>query len=209
VYHAAVLGLFLAACLIEAVEVERVLAVVNGAPVLTSDADLATIAGLVPREEGESDAAYRRAVVEALIALELRWQDLQATGITARVSVDLAAAWSGVVARAGGAEALGAELSRHGLPEAVLKELVRRAAVVEAYVADRFSPFARPGPDEVDRLWRNELAPALAASGKEPPELAEVREQVEALVRERKLAAEVARWTAELEKRAEVLRYLR
>ncbi|MFH1177082.1 MAG: hypothetical protein V1750_06705 [Acidobacteriota bacterium] len=203
------LELFLAVCLAQAVEVERVLAVVNGAPVLASDVDLAAVARLVPREEGESEAPYRRAVAEALVALELRWQDLQATGIAARVDVDVTAAWKAVLERAGGAAALAAALAQIGLPEPALRELVRRGAVVEAYVASRFSPFARPTPQEVEETWQRELAPALVAAGKPAPELAAVREQVEALVRERKLAAEVTRWTALLERRAEVIRYLR
>jgi len=209
VYHAVVLALFLAAALVSGVEVERVLALVNGVPVLASDVELAQAAELVPRQEGESDADYRRAVLDALIALQLRWQDLEAAALTERVQADLAAAWSGVAARAGGEEALRARLAAIGLPDAALRDLVRRAAVVEAYVATRFGPFARATPREVEDAWSGELAPALAAQGKPVPELAAVRGEVEALLRERKLDAEVKRWTAELEARASVVRYSR
>lgn len=185
------------------------LALVNGAPVLASDVDLAEVAQLVPRGDGESDGDYRRAVLEALVALQLRWQDLEAAALTERVQIDLAAAWSSVVARAGGNEALQARLAAVGLPEETLRDLVRRAAVVEGYVATRFGPFARATPREVEDTWSGELAPALAARGKPVPELAAVRAEVEALVRERKLDAEVRRWTAELEARASVVRYSR
>jgi hypothetical protein len=209
VYHAGVIALLLPLALTGAVEVERVLALVNGAPVLASDLDLAEVAQLVPRGTGESDADYRHAEVEALIALELRWQDLEAAALTQRVQADLGAAWSSVVTRAGGDAALRDRLAGIGMPEDALRELVRRAAIVEAYVATRFGPFSRPTPREVEDAWNSELAPQLRAQGKPVPELSEVRGEVEALVRERKLDAEVARWTGELEQRATVVRYSR
>lgn len=185
------------------------LALVNGAPILASDVELAELAALVPREQGESDAAYRHAVSEALVVLELRWQDLEAAALTRRSQADLEAAWNAVTTRAGGEEAVRARLAEIGLPEAALRDLVRRAAVVQAYVAARFTPFVRPLPQEVEDLWQHELAPALVAQGKPVPQLAEVRAEVEALLRERKLDDEVARWTAELEKRALVVRYFK
>jgi hypothetical protein len=192
-----------------AVEVERVLAVVNGVPILASDAELAEASQLIPRQPGEGDVAYRAAVVEALIELELRWQDLEAAALTSRVQVDLDAAWAATVKRAGGADALRDRLAALGLPEAALRTLVRRAAVVEAYVATRFAPFVRSSAAEVEKAWSEELAPQLRAAGKSVPDFAAVRDQVEALLRERKLGDEVERWTAELTKRAEIVRYLR
>lgn len=185
------------------------LALVNGAPVLSSDRELAEVAQLVPRAAGESDPDYERTVVEALIALELRWQDLEAAALTQRVQADLAAAWSTVLKRAGGEQELRDRLAGLGLPEETLREMVRRAAVVEAYVATRFGPFARPTPHEVEDAWATELAPHLKAQGEAVPDLTAVRADVEALVRERKLDAEVRRWTAELEQRATVVRYSR
>jgi hypothetical protein len=202
-----VLALLLPVLLAASVEVERVMAMVNGVPILASDVALATAGALVPRNIGESDADYRRAVVEALVDLELRWQDLRAAAIASRVPVDLDAAWSSTLRRVGGEEELRKRLERIGLPEAALEELVRRAAVVEAYVASRFGPFVRPTDQEVEKAWREELVPKLLAAGKPVPPLAEARSQVEALLRERKLSAEVEGWTAELAKRAEIVRY--
>jgi hypothetical protein len=209
VYHAGVLTLLLGTVLAGAVEVERVLAMVNGAPILASDIQLAELAELVPREAGEGDAAYRRAVANALVELELRWQDLETAALVPRIQVDFKAAWDGVLTRAGGEQALDAKLAAIGLDEQPLRELVRRAAVVEAYVAMRFAPFARPTPEEVVQAWQGELAPALRAKGQPVPPLNEVRDKVEALLRERKLAAEVTNWTDELEQRAEIARYFR
>jgi hypothetical protein len=202
-----VLALLLPVLLASSVEVERVMAMVNGVPILASDVALATAGALVPRNAGESDESYRRTVVEALVELELRWQDLRAAAIASRVPVDLDAAWSSTLRRVGGEEELRARLERIGLPEAALRDLVRRAAIVEGYVSSRFGPFARPTEQEVEKTWREELVPKLRAAGKPVPALAEVRGQVEALVRERKLTSEVEGWTAELAKRAQIVRY--
>jgi hypothetical protein len=202
------LSVLLAVVLAVPVEVERVLALVNGVPVLASDVELAQIAQLVPREPAESEADHRRAVVEALVALELRWQDLQAAGVVQRLEVDEAHAWQSVVGRAGGGEAVGARLAAAGLGEPLLRELVRRAAVIEVYVTGRFAPFVRPTGEEVERVFREELLPSLPA-GTAPPDLKTVRPELETLLRERKLIAEVDRWTHDLEARGEVVRYLR
>ena len=192
-----------------AVEVERVLALVNGVPVLVSDVDLAEVAALVPRQPDENDDDYRRAVVEALVDLELRWQDLEAAAIAPRISVDLDAAWRKAISRVGDEGELHRRLAGIGLSDGALRELLRRAAVVEAYVASRFGPFVRPSAQEVDKAWNDELIPKLKAAGQPVPELSQVRGEVEALLRERKLTAEVERWTADLSKRAEIIRYFR
>lgn len=190
------------------VEVERVVAVVNGVPVLASDVEIAAIARLVPREDGESEQAYRTTIVDALIALELRWQDLQSAGVVARLNVDVEGAWAPVVERAGGVDALRHALAAVGLELPLLRELVRRAAVVEAYVAGRFGTVVVPTADELERIYREEYLPTLPA-GEIAPTLRSVRPQIEALLRERKLLDEVERWTRELETRGEVVRYLR
>lgn len=203
------LALLLPVMLAASVEVERVLALVNGVPVLASDVDLAEVAALVPRQQGESEDDYKRAVVEALVDLELRWQDLEASALASRISVDLGGAWRKMVQRVGGEEELRRRLERIGLSEGALRELVRRAAVVEAYVASRFGPFVRPTAQEVEKTWLEELVPKLNAAGQPVPDLSQVRPQVEALLRERKLTAEVERWSADLAKRSEIIRYFK
>lgn len=190
-------------------EVERVMALVNGVPVLASDVQLAEVSGVVPRQPGETDTDYRRVVTEALIALELRWQDLAAAGVVQRTPIDLDAAWQGVTERAGGAAALQERLSGCGFDEALLRELLRRATVVETYVVRRFTPFVRPTREEIEATYRAEVVDPALQRGERPPELGEVRTSLELLLRERKLKVEVDRWTAELEKRAEVTRYVR
>jgi hypothetical protein len=204
-----VLAFVLALLLATPIEVERVLALVGSTPVLASDAELAELAGLVPREPGETDDAYRRAVVDALIALELRWQDLTAAGLRSRVQADLDGAWEVVAKRAGGEQALRARLTAIGLGEAELRGLVERAVVVQTYALNRFAPFVRPTDDEVETFYRRELVPELERDGRQVPPLDEVRASIEPIVRERKLSAEVERWTAELAARTQVQRYVR
>jgi hypothetical protein len=204
-----VLALLLAVTMLAPVEVERVVAVVNGAPVLASDVEVAELGRVVPRQEGEDDTSYRRAVAEALVALQLRWQDLESAGIASRLQVDTEGAWKRTLERAGGEQEVQERLSAAGLPESLLRELVDRAATVEAYVADRFAPFSRPTPREVEEAYAHELLPAVRKAGGAPPPLEEVRGKLETLLQERKLNAEVERWTAELEQRGVVVRYFR
>lgn len=189
--------------------VERVLALVNGVPILASDVELADIAGLVPRLPGEDEAAFRSAVLEALIALELRYQDLAEAHLEKRVPYDWEAAWQRVVAQAGGEEVLNRKLNAAGLSQGDLVRLVRRAALVEAYVAKRFAPGVRVSREDVEAFYRSEFLPRWPATAGPPPPLEQVRAEVEALVREDKLRREVERWTQELAQRGEVIRYFR
>ncbi len=203
----AVLQLVLALVLAAPIPVDRVLAVVNGTPVLSSDRDTALVAGLVPRMPEEPDEAYRTATVEALVTLELRWQDLASAGIDQRFVVDVDAAWQRVAERAGGDDALRRSLAEVGVPPGLLRDLLRRSAVVDAYVRQRFSPFTRPTLPEVEAVYRDELAPAMRERGEAVPSLDSVRTEIEALVRTRKLNAEIERWTRDLESRGVVVRY--
>lgn len=207
-YHAGVLALLLTG-LLAATPVERVVAVVNGVPVLATDVELARVAGLVPPRPDEDAAAHASAVVDALVDLELRWQDLRAAAITDRLQVDDDALWRAVTERAGGDAALAERLAAAGLPPEALRFLLRRAAAVQAYVSERFAPFARPTESELESYWEERLVPELRAAGEPVPELEAVRDRVETLVSEEKLLAEVERWTAELARRAEVVRYRR
>ena len=203
-YHEGVLALVLALAM-ATVPVERVVAVVNGVPVLETDVRLAEIAQLVPRLPEEDAAAYRRTVTTALVDLELRWQDLKSAAIAQRTAVDMDRVWAAAQSRAGGA--LDGALAAAGLDPGMLRHLLLKAAIVQAYVANRFEPFIRPTDAEVESLWRTKLVPELEAAGKSVPSLADVRPQVEALVRENKLQTEIDRWTQELAQRAEIVRY--
>lgn len=192
-----------------AVEVERVLALVNGVPILASDVELASIAGIVPKLPQEDDAGYRKAVLEALIALELRYQDLAEARLQTRVSYDWQAAWQRVVAKAGGEGELQRQLQEAGLSEGELVRLIQRAALVEAYVAKWFAPSLRVTYEELEAYYQQEFLPRWPSGQGPPPSLAQVRSQLEALVREKKLLQHVERWTEELARRGEVVRYLR
>lgn len=188
---------------------ERVVALVNGVPILASDLELAEIAGLVPKLPGEDEANFRKAVLEALIALELRYQDLAEARLEQRISYDWEAAWKRVAVQAGGEEALERKLSEAGLTQTELARLVRRAALVEAYVARWFAPAVRVSQEELVAYFREEFLPRWPASQGPPPSLEQVRTQLEAMVREKKLTQEVERWTQELARRGEVIRYRR
>lgn len=190
-------------------EVERVLALVNGVPILSSDVQLARLAALVPRQPQEEEAAYRVAVLEALIALELRYQDLVQAHWQERLAVDMERAWAKVLGAAGGEVALREKLAEEGLAWASLEQLVRRAALVEAYVDRRFAHSLRVGEEELEQAYQHDFLPHWPASQGPPPALAAVRDVLAQLLNERKLAAQVDAWTQELARRGEVVRYWR
>jgi hypothetical protein len=78
--------------------------------------------------------------------------------IAPRIPVDLDAAWRKAVSRVGDEGELHRR-PRIGSSEGALRELLRRAAVVEAYVASRFGPFSSAERTEVDKAWRTRSDP--------------------------------------------------
>jgi len=82
---------------------------------------------------------------------------------------------------------------------------VARQLSVLAYVEQRLGPRVFVGVEEIRRYYDEELVPELARDGQPPPPIDQVREQIRALLRERRLNEEIDRWTEELRAAADVV----
>ncbi len=177
---------------------EEVVAVVGDAPLLASDLELARLAGI----QGEGDD-----VLAALIRLEVEYRDLEASGALYRIQVDPEATEVRFAERAGGRAALEQALQARGLAWADLRLLALRVASVDAYVNQRLRPRIHVTTEELRAEYRDALVPRLAAQGVAAPPLADVREQLERLLVERRLNQEIAGWLAQARERLGVTRF--
>lgn len=90
------------------------------------------------------------------------------------------------------------ELERYGVSE----EMVRRNLLLQLttmrFITYRFRPGVAIGEDEVEEYYRDVfVADWRRKSDEEPPDIDEVREEIETILTERKLDDEIDRWLVE------------
>jgi len=185
--------------------VDRVVAVVDEDPILLSDLERAIGLGLVPRQAGESDVAIQRRALDALVEQKLRLHEIARFGVEdapldevdrqlerLRAGFPTEAAWQ-------------AELTRLGLAESGVRQILARQLSVLGYVEQRLGPRVYVSIEEIRRYYDDELVPKLRAAGDPVPPVEEIRESIRAVLREDRLNREIDRWTAELRRQADVI----
>ena len=188
--------------------VEEVVAVVDRTPLLASDIDLAELLVLVERPFAADDAAYRSALLDARIRLEVQFRDLETSGVLYRLDLDVTGVRRNILDRVGGLETIGADLTAAGLAEVDIDELALRICAVGAFAEQRLRPRVSVSMQEIETAYRK-LAVELESQGESAPPLASVREQLHRLVAERKLNDEIERWVERAEEEREVTRFVR
>lgn len=195
-----------------AVVLDRIAAVVGDDLVFESEIRKLAGVGYLPRAAGESDAAYRDRVLETRVVEVLRDRQLRKTGgiepkreeVEARV-----AAVEARVARERG-EALDAILVRAGATRDDLTAFVKRGMALESFVRERLSPGIKTTEAELRAYYEGPFREEARAKGLAAlPPYEDVAEQIRELVRERKLNAEIERWTEQLRAETRVLIYRR
>lgn len=183
--------------------VDQVVASVGRSAILQSDLELARIVRLVP-VSGLSPGEARRAVFEGRLRLEIQYRDLEASGIVYRLEIDRKAVVREFESRAGGAKALASALEAGGLGMEDVQELALRVGAVNAYVNQRLRPRVRVTLQELKKAYQESLVLEIISRGGTPPSFATVRDQLHALLVERKLNGEIEKWIREARTRLEV-----
>jgi SurA N-terminal domain len=186
---------------------DRVVAVVDDDPVLASDVDRAVVVGQLAPKPGESQRAFRRRVLDELIAQRLRFHEIDRFGLE-QVPVDqIERQVAEVRARFKDEATFRRQLKEVGLDEAALRQLMARQLEVLAFVDERLGPQVFVGLDDIAAYYRNVLTPRLQQQHLPVPPLDAVRDQVRETLRQQRLTEEIDRWTEELRKKASISVY--
>lgn len=184
--------------------VDRIVAIVDQAPIFQSEIDQVVELGLVQRGEGESLDGLRRRVLSELIDQRLRAQGVGRLG-TRTVSIEeIETAVAELRATFEDEEAFEEQLRRSNTTLEELRQIFARQLAVVDYVDRRLGPRVFVSLEDIQTYYDEELVPALREQGTEPPPLSEVRETVREVLRERRLNEEIERWTRELRREADV-----
>ncbi len=197
---------------------DRILAVVDEDPILASDLAQIVGLGLAQRQEGESEAHFERRLLDRLIEDRLRFHEVDRFGFESvpaeEIDLRLEAMEESFKnshstdTQASPAQTFDQRLGQIGLDRATLREVIARQLMILAYVEERLGARVFVSLADIQQHYDQELVPEMERLHTEPPPLASVREQIRALLRERRLNEEIDLWTQELRERADILDYL-
>jgi len=191
----------------EAQLADRIVAVVDEDAILLSDVEQVIDLGLVDRQEGESDEALQRRVLDRLIDQKLRFHEIDRFGFSDVPTSEVDQAYSDFVQGFDSDEEAAAAISRAGLDKTSLRRLFARQLMVLTYVDERLGARVFVGVDDIQHYFDDVFTPELRQAGEKVPILSEVREQIRAIVKQSRLNDEIIRWTEELRAEADVLDY--
>jgi hypothetical protein len=196
----------------KAVVLDRIAAVVGDDVVLESEIVKLALVGFLPRAAGESESAYRDRILSTRVVEILRERQLRKTGgiepQREEVEARLTALEARVVQERG--EPLGAILARAGSTREELAAFVKRGMALEIFVKERLSPAIKTTDAELRAYYEGPFREEARGRGLATlPPYEDVAEQIRDVVRERKLNAEIERWTEQLRAETRVLIYRR
>jgi hypothetical protein len=163
--------------------------------------------GIVTAKPGEENRALWRRVLDMQIEQRLRTHDLDRFGFADVAPQEIDKAYDAVRARFPTPEAFAERLRQVGLSVDGLKQLVARQLMVYGYVEERLGARVFVSLDDISAYYHDVLAAEMQRQGKPLPALEDVRESIRAVLREQRLLEEIARWTAELRRQADVIDY--
>jgi peptidyl-prolyl cis-trans isomerase SurA len=186
---------------------DRVLAVVDEDPILASDLERVVKLGLDQPKPGETDAQFRRRVLDGLIEQRLQFHEIDRFGFE-QVPVDeIEKQVAQIRSRFRDEASFQKALQEVGLDPKKLRQLVARQLLVLTYVDERLGARVFVSLDEINRYYRGVLVPEVQRQGKQPPPIEDVREDIREVLKQQKLTSEMEKWTQELRENADVVLY--
>lgn len=183
---------------------DRVMAVVDEDPILASELERVIALGLAQPRPGESDVAFRRRVLNGLIEERVRFHEIDRFGFE-QVPVDLIEKnVAEIRKRFPNEEELRQTLRKLGLSQQALRQLVARQLMVLTHVEEQLGPRVFVSLDDITAYYRNVLTPEMQKRGQPVPPLEDVRDQIRGVLKEQRLNEELAKWTEELRRNADV-----
>jgi parvulin-like peptidyl-prolyl isomerase len=187
---------------------DRVLAVVDEDPILSSDLDRVIALGLKAPKPGENDAVFRRRVLNDLIEERLRFHEIDRFGFE-QVPVDEIDAHVAELRGSFKDEAAFQQvLKEHGLILKDVRQIVARQLGVLTYVDEQLGPRVFVGLDDINSYYTKVLTPEMKKRGQPVPPLDEVRDQIRGVLREQRLNEAIGKWTEELRRKADIQSYV-
>ncbi|HKD93051.1 MAG TPA: hypothetical protein VKB56_14155 [Terriglobales bacterium] len=186
---------------IHAEVLDRVVASVNGAPILLSRVDeQARLAALVEgREPPAISAQDRGATLDRMINQILIRQQIVRAGFSA-TDVGMADRLKEIRTQLNAAsdDAWKQVLARYAIDETTLKNYLQAQAEELQFIEARFRPSVQVRAQQIEDFYRSEYLPKLQQRGAAELPLSEVRSQIEQILAERQITSLMNTWLQSL-----------
>jgi len=180
--------------------IDRVLAVVGGAPITLSDVAAAIRFGLVPEAGAGEDR--ESAALDAIVERQLQLVEVNRYAPAEPAETEIAAGLAEIRGRFPSEAAFDGAMKETGVTPVQLRAHVRDRLRLETYLQQRFGGSYQPGDEEVARYYRSHESAFVRDGVLRPYE--EVRDEARKRLIEDRSAALVREWIAGLRRRADV-----
>jgi hypothetical protein len=177
---------------------DRIAAVIERQVLTVSEVSQMVELRFFPRTAGQSDDAYRREVLDNLIAQALRYRDVERFGAQDISKDVIEARLREIQSRFASAAEFEATRIRQELTLDEVRALIKRQLQVEAYIQERFSPLIFVSSDEIQAYYDGPWSQQRRARGLPIPPLADVREEIRSALKSSSLQKEIETWTTQL-----------
>lgn len=187
-----------------AVVLDRIAAIVDREVITVSEIDQVQVLRLIPRLAGESESAYRRRLLDAMIAQSLRFREVGRFGAV-DVSADaIEARLLEVIERFESEAAFENALLVAEMTRDEVRTMIKRQLQVESYIEERFSPLIFVSLEEIEQYYRSVWVPQRRLRNLPVRPLVESQDEIRTLLKSERLEREVSGWTDQLRSRSNV-----
>jgi parvulin-like peptidyl-prolyl isomerase len=179
--------------------IDRVMAVVAGQVITLSDVEGAIALGLVPSADARDP---REAALQVLIERELQLREVRRYLPSEPNEQEVDQRLQAAKQRFSSNEEFTQVLSRSGIDEVRLREMIRDDLRIRAYLSERFGGFAQPTEEELMAYYDAHRAEYVRDGRIRPFE--DVREVVRQQLENERRRLTIAEWLAGLRRRTEV-----
>jgi hypothetical protein len=184
--------------------IDRIAALVDRQVLTVSEISQMELIRFFPRSAGQSDDAYRRAILDNLIAQALRFRDVQRFGAEDVSKDSIEARLLQIQKRFASTDDFNAALQRAELTLDEVRGLIKRQLQVESYIQERFAPMISVSTEEIESYYNGTWSQQRRQRGLPVPPLSEVQDEIRTLLKSTQLHQEVDKWTIELRSHANV-----
>lgn len=191
---------------------DRIVAVVGDEIILESEVERFSGSRIIPKKPDETLAQYRDRVLSELITDLLRERELRSTGGFEPDPREVEKKYEEIARQVEAREGkpYSEVLLSAGVTVGEAKNWVKRALALDTYLRDRLLPRIRITQKDIEEFYEGPFrTEALARGLTAVPPLDTIQDQLVVLVRERRLNAEIERWTEELRQKTRILVYRR
>lgn len=187
-----------------AVILDRIAATVDGVAITASEIEQYETMRLVPRLEDEDEVEYERRVLNFMINQLIRYRDVQRFGLAEVTEEQVDEAVESLVSRFASRDAFERAMSTSEMTMERLRLVLRRRLEIETFIQLRFSPMVFVSLEEIEGYYRDVWIEQRLAADEPIRPLADVRDQIRAILKLERLEEEVARWSEDLRDRANI-----